>query len=361
MRRLIAAATIAALAAGCGDPAGGDLSITVTAPPVGGAIADHSYIIEWEVDNSTWPGAYVNVYTDTDTDPSSGLVLLADSLDVETTGWLWDCSAYPEDDYYIRAVVHEGANDESDYSDGVLTIVHEPLGNVTGVEVVEDSSWGRDVYLAWDPLYGASEYRIYFMEAGEEPWVQLGDTGEEWFLHTADMAGVYGVKGMRDGGFSPDFESVDGTMPVVNDTVYTIWDDTAPEGWPTAAQLTPCGANLTGYDETNYDIHCRQAGGSPLPAHLFSGDAPPLGSGKETPLAQSQGSFSLAPETGWADSAAVAQGDVLFAFLSEQLFYVKILVDSVPENPSAPGGRGVSFHYEFQQIRGLRLFTPASD
>jgi len=127
VKRLVLFASLA-LAAGCSDPAGNELSVTVTAPPAAGDSADASYIIEWDLENVSWPEAYDNLSADTATDPSTGLVMLAESLDTGDSGWLWDCSGWPGDDYYVRAVVHEGYNDESDYSDGALTVRH-PAGD----------------------------------------------------------------------------------------------------------------------------------------------------------------------------------------------------------------------------------------
>ncbi|HRY61464.1 MAG TPA: hypothetical protein P5266_04640, partial [Candidatus Fermentibacter sp.] len=68
MRRIHTLCAAALALAGCGG-SGDGLSVTVTAPPAGGAVADESYIIEWDAENVYWSDAYVNIYADTDNDP----------------------------------------------------------------------------------------------------------------------------------------------------------------------------------------------------------------------------------------------------------------------------------------------------
>jgi len=252
MRRLLVplAAAMAALP-GCGG-SGGDLGITVTAPPVGGAVADGSYIVAWDAENVSSPDAYVNVYADTDTDPSTGLVLLEDSISTTATGYLWDCSDWPADDYYIRAVVHDYEDeDASDYSDGPVTVTHEPLENVTGLKVLADSSDGTEVYLHWNPLFGASAYRVFFDADSVGDWLLLGETEAARYVHDAPGAGVYGVLGVRNGETSPGFGSVAGTMPYVDDSVYTVWTTCRRKarprrsGSPHAARTSPAMTRTT--------------------------------------------------------------------------------------------------------------------
>ncbi len=358
MRRLLFAFTALAGISGCGG-SGGDLSVTVTAPPAGGAVADDSYIIEWDAENVYSTDAFVNIYADTDTDPATGLVLLEDSIATETSGWLWDCSDWPADDYYIRAVIHDESAEESDYSDGAVTVTHEPLGDVSGLSILADSTSGTGVYLTWEPLFGAEGYRVYFDADSAGGWLEIAETPNAYYRHEAPSAGIYGVKGYRDGEASPGFSGTAGTMPFLDDSVYTVWDDTSPEGSFTAVRLTPCGAFLTTYDDPDQDLHCRQAG-TGFPVHLFAGDAPPLGAGNSTPLAAPAEGPGIAPGSGYADSLALSGSGVLFAHMEEMGYYAKLIVDSLPSHPSVSGCRGASFHYEFQTIQGLRLFTTGS-
>lgn len=114
----------ALLVLGCTDPWGPGISINVTQPPAGGATADQSYIVMWTLDARSYYDGGINLFVDTDLDPSTGLIPIAESLSVESTGYLWDCSKFPEDDYYVRALLFEGGNSTSDYSEGTVTITH---------------------------------------------------------------------------------------------------------------------------------------------------------------------------------------------------------------------------------------------
>jgi hypothetical protein len=186
-RALWRVAVLALLSAACSS-SGNDYSIRVTAPPGEGAVADHSYIITWTLDVPEINDAYVNLYADTDTDPSTGLVLLEDSIDVVESGWVWNCSDFPEDQYFVRAVLYHGADDESDYSDGTITITHGPLGDVQGIGVVADSCFGTSVYVAWEALSGATSYDVFFSPDGVDPWEQIGETTDLHFIHDAPGA-----------------------------------------------------------------------------------------------------------------------------------------------------------------------------
>ena len=109
---------------GCDDPWGPDLSITVLAPPAGGAAADESYIILWNLSTGGYSDCHVSLFVDTDLNPDAGLIMIADSLSEESTGFLWDCSLYPADDYFVRAVLTTGGYSENDYSEGPVTVSH---------------------------------------------------------------------------------------------------------------------------------------------------------------------------------------------------------------------------------------------
>jgi hypothetical protein len=113
------------LAAGCSDP-WEEMRVTVLAPPAEGDTADVSYLVEWTIsDTESWYDTRIDVFADTDTDPSSGQVMLAESLSLESTAFAWECGQFPGGDYYIRVLLYQGTWDTDDYSDGVLTIIHD--------------------------------------------------------------------------------------------------------------------------------------------------------------------------------------------------------------------------------------------
>ena len=112
------------LAVACSSPWGPNLSIIVTHPPAGGVQADESYIINWTLSAPDYTNTGVLLFVDTDLNPETGLIQISDSLSIESSGYLWDCSLFPEDEYYVRAIVYEGSNHESDYSEGTITVAH---------------------------------------------------------------------------------------------------------------------------------------------------------------------------------------------------------------------------------------------
>jgi hypothetical protein len=108
----------------CSSPWGHDLSINVTHPPAGGVQANESYIIKWTLSAPEYSNTGVLLFVDTDLNPETGLIQISDSLSIQSSGYLWDCSLFPEDQYYVRAIVYEGSDHESDYSEGTITVAH---------------------------------------------------------------------------------------------------------------------------------------------------------------------------------------------------------------------------------------------
>jgi len=120
----IASVLLILFAVSCSNPWGHDLSITVIHPPAGGVQADESYIIQWTLEAPDYSNTGVLIFVDTDLNPETGLIQISDSLSIQSSGYLWNCSLFPEDEYYVRAIVYEGSNHESDYSDGTITVSH---------------------------------------------------------------------------------------------------------------------------------------------------------------------------------------------------------------------------------------------
>ncbi len=111
----------------CSDPWGPGLSITVTHPPAGGVQSDLSYIIKWVLSAPDYSNTGILLFVDTDLNPETGLIQISDTLSVESSGYLWDCSLFPEDDYYVRVLLFEGSNTVHDYSEGTITVIHESI------------------------------------------------------------------------------------------------------------------------------------------------------------------------------------------------------------------------------------------
>lgn len=100
--------------------------ITVTSPPPWGGQADESYTIQWAAASQAG-AALVDVYYDTDTIPSSGLVSIASDITWNLYQYVWNCSAVPAGYYYVYVEMTNPAGTYTDYSDGTLQIFHDPL------------------------------------------------------------------------------------------------------------------------------------------------------------------------------------------------------------------------------------------
>lgn len=121
---LLSTLAVLAGAAGCSDPWGPGTAITVTQPPAEGVEADASTIIEWTLSDDPTDEQTITLFVDTDRDPETGLIQIADSLSAQSTGFLWDCTLFPEDDYFVRAVLHDGGWSADDTSEGAVTVTH---------------------------------------------------------------------------------------------------------------------------------------------------------------------------------------------------------------------------------------------
>ena len=100
--------------------------ITVTSPPPWGAQANENYTIQWAAASQAGAGL-VDVYYDTDTIPSSGLVSLASDIAWNQYQYYWDCSEVPAGFYYVYVEMTNPAGTYTDYSGGTLQIFHDLL------------------------------------------------------------------------------------------------------------------------------------------------------------------------------------------------------------------------------------------
>jgi len=143
---------------------GGDVppTIQVVEPAAGTQYADAGFTIKW-TDTDPDDNALVSLYSDTDTDPSSGLVPIAEGIaedpDGEGDAYSWDTSTLTTgSSYYVRATIDDGVNPvASSYSQGTVTIKH--TGNLPPtVEVLTPGAQGATAdrsfviqYVARDP------------------------------------------------------------------------------------------------------------------------------------------------------------------------------------------------------------------
>ena len=137
-------------------------TIQVIEPAAGTQYADASFTIKW-TDTDPDDNALVSLYSDTDADPSAGLVLIASGIaedpDGEGDAYSWDTSTLQAGSaYYVRATVDDGSNPvASSYSAGTITVRHTGNAPPT-VEVLKPDAQGDTAdrsyviqYLARDP------------------------------------------------------------------------------------------------------------------------------------------------------------------------------------------------------------------
>ena len=98
-------------------------TITVTAPPAGGATADDSYNITWTSNDPDGDACTVDLYYDSDSSPGGETQIVSNTAD--DGSYVWNTSGVAEGSYYIYAVIDDGQGGTGDdYSAGVVTISH---------------------------------------------------------------------------------------------------------------------------------------------------------------------------------------------------------------------------------------------
>ena len=239
------------------------------------------------------------------------------------------------------------------------------LPTVTGLTIDEALSEGVSVVLYWNPVQGEVDgYVIYFKENAEGDWDYAGDVTDTTFTHEASCAGYYSVRAYLGSEFSENYSNIAITMPNVISTLYTIWDNHAPANEHSGFIFGEV-SGVTGFASNSsflQDIYCYDGNWPESPVGFYSGAAPPFGNGCETTMfawgSQGWTSYGAAPGEAydWWEKRHVVEDDVIFAHLHDDHF-VKIYVIDIPQYPDQPLSYGITFHYEYQCINGLALFT----
>lgn len=101
--------------------------IVVTEPDSINDQANTAFTITW-TDQSPSREALISLYYDTNNSGEDGTLIVSNlEAEAETNHYTWDTSALPEGDYYLYAVIEDGVHAPVvDYSDGAVTIKHEP-------------------------------------------------------------------------------------------------------------------------------------------------------------------------------------------------------------------------------------------
>ncbi|RKZ90727.1 MAG: hypothetical protein DRR19_09210 [Candidatus Parabeggiatoa sp. nov. 1] len=104
-----------------------DYSIFVLTEPDGlDDTADQQFDIEW-IDEDTDHNADIALYFDTNNSGEDGTLIVQNlSEDDPNNLYAWDTSSLPEGDYYVYAVINDGVNPATVYSEGTVNIAHTP-------------------------------------------------------------------------------------------------------------------------------------------------------------------------------------------------------------------------------------------
>ncbi|MCD4848767.1 MAG: hypothetical protein K8R76_11340 [Candidatus Aegiribacteria sp.] len=269
--------------------------------------------------------------------------------------------------YYVALATVLNSDDDLLWSNEVCVTIPctGTLPTVTGLTIDEALSEGMSVVLNWNPVAGdADGYVIYFKANAKGGWVSVGDVSLTTFNHQATCAGLYSVKAYLGSEFSENYSNTVSTMPNEISTLYTIWDNHAPE-YEYNAFIFGAISGIAGFAASSsfiQDIYCYDGNWPISPVGFFSGAAPPFGNGYETMMfawgEQGWINYGAAPggTYAWWVMGYIIQDDVIFAHLHDG-YFVKIYVVDIPQHPDQPLSYGITFHYEYQCINGLALFT----
>jgi len=278
-----------------------------------------------------------------------------------------DTSVVKGTTYFVAMATLSNSTDNLSWSNEVCATIpySGTIPDVIGLTIDEILSEGVSVVLNWDSVPGDIDgYVVFFKGNGEGDWVPVGDVLLTTFTHEAPCAGYYSVKAYLGLEYSQNYSNAVTTMPNEVTTLYTIWNNYAPASAHSGFIFGATGG-VTGLAPSTaflQDIYCYDGSWPQSPVGFFSGAAPPFGNGNATIMffwgTQGWTNYGAAPGEGydWWETAYVVEDDVIFAHLFDE-YFVKIYVIDIPQHPTQPLGYGVTFHYEFQCINGLALFT----
>lgn len=378
IRKFLTTAFCVALLSCGDDPAGpsGALSVTVTAPPAGGAHATDTYTVEWTGQGNGTVALYYNTVQS-----PSGQKLIASGLQVSGSH-SWDLSVVPNGSYYVRAVITSGMDAASDYSDGTLTVDHSQGEH--GIVITAPPAEGAQA----DDSYTIQWVSSGFSEGTVTLWLDtdtlpdqglteiaagLSDTGEYKWDCTAVPGGYYYVRaGITDGensayAYSPGILHINhGAAPWITvlkppasgdsaDGFYTIeWVSEGPEAatvtlWydtdnDPAGGLQPISSGL--YNDGFYTWNCSSvpAGSYYVLAQLIS----PVGRGPLARLVR-----NLTPGVLASDYS-----DGMLTIIHDSQFYVTVTAPPL-EGGQADGTYPVEWESDAPTSATLSLFYAA--
>lgn len=164
------------------DHSGGEPSLTITAPPPEGAIANETYTLRWV--SSGFDQGLVSLWYDTDTLPGEEVEIALDQSD--NGEYLWNCASVPDGTYRIKAMIADDTDTLTVYSQGTLVVNHVP------------DPW---ILVEKPPAAGASADNTYTIEWSSN--APSGATVTLWYDTDTDPSG--GLQPIASGAFNDGF------------------------------------------------------------------------------------------------------------------------------------------------------------
>jgi hypothetical protein len=233
------------------DHSGGEPGLTITAPPPEGDQADDFYTIRW-VSSGFQSGLLTLWYSETN--EPGGEQLIDESLS-DNGMHEWDCSGIPEGKYYIKAMITEGTDTVTVWSQGTLTISHSEdwwiqvdkppaqgatADNTYTIEWSSEAPAGATVTLWYDtdtnPASGLVPIASGVFNDGFFTWDCSGVPEGEYYIYAQLMAPPDSRRGMVADIVSRLSRTVlaesysEGTLTISHDIPWNITVTAPPEG-----------------------------------------------------------------------------------------------------------------------------------
>jgi len=235
------------------------------------------------------------------------------------------------------------------------------LEDVTGLAIGAASA-GQDVVLNWNAVSVTVDgYAVYFRATDTADWTEVTTVTGTTYTHSAPSAGYYAVKAYEGTNYSTNNSNEVNTLPNQIQATYTVWDNHAPadehSGFMFGETAGTTGlASSTSFDQ---DVYCYDGNWTQSPCGFYSGNVAPFGNGFATNMIEAGSTYGYPSGSSWWQTGYLVAGDVIFGELDSD-HYVKVYVQSIPQNSVQPLSYGVTFYYDYQPIEGLYLFTTES-
>ena len=242
------------------------------------------------------------------------------------------------------------------------------LPTVTGL-AIDAASAGNEIVLTWEAVTSEEieGYEVYFSETSGGSWTAAATTSNTTYTHVATCAGYYSVRAYDGDNYSESYATSVNTMPNEITETYSIYDQFAPGSYYSGFIFGATGgttglAGDPGFEQDMYAYDYSESRGD-SDTGLSSGSVGAFPNGNETWFYAAGGVYGYCPAYGatgwWSNGELYSSDDVIFAILYDD-YYVKIYIDDIIPEETSANGTELQFHYEFQPINGVSVFTSNS-